>query len=56
MNKKSSCIYCREQKIHPAFENERLCGGCASDLYEDYLERLQKHKEAKKAKNKSGRH
>lgn len=34
------CIYCKEQKIHPAFAKDHLCGTCASDCFEDYQKRV----------------
>jgi hypothetical protein len=47
-HKKNICIYCLDQKIHPAFQKEELCGTCASDCFEDYKERLTAYKQIKK--------
>lgn len=41
-NKGKTCIYCTEEREHPAFSKEMLCLSCASDLMEDFRERLEK--------------
>jgi hypothetical protein len=37
------CIYCKEERVHPAFSDERLCSSCASDVLDDYDDRIKKY-------------
>ncbi len=44
------CCYCREEKIHPAYKEHDLCSSCASDLFEDYHETIDKYDNSLKKK------